>query len=189
MRHGPLPLTFEDRTAHISNTDFDDMYDRLFFHVVRQPGRATTKIYQMSVRASRHRSTLPIPGEALIHLDFGADESLGTISFFKSPLHGSIPMSRYLKKTGFFASSLSRKFMGSDGREYKWGYRLVPGQEWTCTTMDNCSIVAHYDLKPPNVRIFDTSGNNLIIYEAFTDMIPEIIASFIIMRHIAQFNL
>lgn len=38
--------------------------------------------------------------------------------------------------------------------------------------MDNCSIVAHYDLKPPNVRIFDTSGNNLIIDEAFTDMIP-----------------
>ena len=37
--------------------------------------------------------------------------------------------------------------------------------------MDNF-LVAHYDLKPPNVRTFDVSGNNLIIYEAFTDMIP-----------------
>jgi hypothetical protein len=102
MRHGPLPLTFEDRTAQTTNTDFDEMYDRLFFHVARQPGRATTKIYQMNSRASRHRSTLPIPNEALIHLDFATDESLGTVSFFKSPLSGSIPMSRYLKKTAFF---------------------------------------------------------------------------------------
>ncbi|KAF9478434.1 hypothetical protein BDN70DRAFT_44592 [Pholiota conissans] len=188
MRHGPLPLTFEDRTGQTTNTDFDEMYDRLFFHVARLPGRTTTKIYQMNTRASRHRSTLPIPNEALIHLDFAQDESLGTVSFFKSPLSGSIPMSRYLKKTTFFGSSLLRKFMGSDGREYKWGYRICAGQEWSCTTMDNM-LVAHYDLKPPNVRTFDVTGNNLIIYELYTHMVPELIASFLIMRHIAQFNL
>jgi len=38
-----------------------------------------------------------------------------------------------------------------------------------CTTMEN-TLVAHYDLKPPNVRTYDVSGNNLIIYEAFAHM-------------------
>jgi hypothetical protein len=75
--------------------------------------------------------------------------------------------------------------MASDGREYKWGYRVIEGQEWSvsgckqpiefelslisgeqCTTMDNI-LVAHYDLKPPDVRTFDVSGNNLTIYQHF----------------------
>lgn len=100
----PLPLTFEDRTSSITNTDFDDMYDRMFFHVARQPGRSTTKIYEMNIRASRHRSTLPLGRDPIIHLDFQDDESLGTISFFKPPFTGSIPMAKYLKKTSFFGT-------------------------------------------------------------------------------------
>ncbi|KAF8972084.1 hypothetical protein BDZ97DRAFT_1783092 [Flammula alnicola] len=188
MLNRPLPLTFEDRTGQITNSDFDDMYDRMFFHVARQPGRTTTKIYKMNIRASRHRSTQPIGREAIVHLDFGADESLGTVSFFKAPFQGSIPMSRYLKKIAFFGTSLSRKFMASDGREYKWGYRMYAGQEWSCTTMDNF-LVAHYDLKPPNVRTYDVTGNNLVIYEPYAHIVAEILTSFLIMRHIAQFNL
>jgi len=35
--------------------------------------------------------------------------------------------------------------------------------------MDNV-LVAHYDLKHPNIRTYDVSGNNLIIYEAFAHM-------------------
>ncbi|KAF8148823.1 hypothetical protein B0H34DRAFT_668233 [Crassisporium funariophilum] len=187
MYHRPLPLTLEDRTGQITNSDFDDMYDRLFFHVSRLPGRMTTKIYEMNIRASRYRSTQPLRTDAIIQLDFLADESLGSVSFFKPP-SGSMPMSQYLKKTAFFGSSLSRKFLGSDGKEYKWGYRTVPGQEWSCTTMDNF-LVAHYDLKPSNVRAYDVSGNTLTIYEQFAHLSAEILASLIIMRHIAQFNL
>lgn len=37
--------------------------------------------------------------------------------------------------------------------------------------MDN-TLVAHYDLKPASVRTYDVSGNNLIIYEAYAEMIP-----------------
>jgi len=184
----PLPLTFEDRTGQITNSDFDDMYDRMFFHVARQPGSTTTKIYEMSIRASRHRSTLPLGRDPIIHLNFQADENLGTVSFFKPPFTGSIPMAQYLKKTSFFGKSSSRKFIGSDGREYKWGYKTLTGQEWSCTTMEN-ALVAHYDLKPSNVRTYDVSGNNLIVYESFAHMCAEILASFLIMRHIAQFNL
>ncbi|KAF8189644.1 hypothetical protein BJ912DRAFT_1042074 [Pholiota molesta] len=178
MRHGPLPLTFEDRTAQTTNTDFDE---------IKTAWPRDTKIYQMNSRASRHRSTLPIPNEALIHLDFATDESLGTFRSSNPAIreHSYVPV---LEEDAFFGPSLSRKFMGSDGREYKWGYRTYVGQEWSCTTMDNL-LVAHYDLKPPTVRTFDVSGNNLIIYEAFTHLVPEIIASFLIMRHIAQFNL
>ena len=35
-----------------------------------------------------------------------------------------------------------------------------------CTTAENY-LVAHYDLKPPNVRVFDVSGNTLTVYEPF----------------------
>ena len=35
--------------------------------------------------------------------------------------------------------------------------------------MDNF-LVAHYDLKHPNIRVYDVSGHNLIIYEAFAHM-------------------
>jgi len=41
--------------------------------------------------------------------------------------------------------------------------------ECQCTTMDNF-LVAHYDLKHPNIRVYDVSGHNLIIYEAFAHM-------------------
>ncbi|PPQ98225.1 hypothetical protein CVT26_003396 [Gymnopilus dilepis] len=183
-----VPLTFEDRTGQLTNTDFDDMYDRRFFHVTRQPGHTTTKIYEMNHRASRYRNALPLVREAIVHLDFQPDETLGTISFFKAPYQGTIPMSRYLKKTAFFGPSLSRKFTASDGREYKWSFRMFAGQEWSLTTMDN-ALVAHYDLKPPNVRTYDVTGSNLIIYEPYSHLVPEILASFLIMRHIAQFNL
>jgi hypothetical protein len=109
----PLPLTFEDRTGQITNSDFDEMYDRMFFHVARQPGSTTTKIYEMHIRASRHRSTLPLGRDPIIHLDFQSNENLGTILFFRPPFKGSIsftgslPMAQYLRKTSFFGKCVS----------------------------------------------------------------------------------
>jgi len=100
--HRPLPLTLEDRTAQLTNTDFDDMYDRRFFHVARSPGSNTTRIYEMNFRASRHRSAQPLNRDPIIQLDFQPNETLGTISFLKAPYHTTMPMSRYLKKTAFF---------------------------------------------------------------------------------------
>lgn len=76
-----------------------------------------------------------------------------------------------------------------------------------CTTADNY-LVAHYDLKPADVRAYGVSGNNLTIYEPFAHLTlgeflvsgiwplscvayrtAELLASFIIMRHIQQYNL
>ncbi|KXN92570.1 hypothetical protein AN958_06538 [Leucoagaricus sp. SymC.cos] len=186
----PLPYSFEDRTGSNTHSDFDDIYDRMFFHITRQPGRSTTYIYEMPIRASRHRSSLPLNREPSVLLEFLPDESLGNITFVgKSPYHTmTMPMSRYLRKPSLFGSSLMRKFVGSDGREYKWSYHGVGGQQWSCTTNENY-LVAHYDLKPPNVRAFDVTGNTLTIYEPFAHLALELMASFIIMRHLAEHNL
>lgn len=37
--------------------------------------------------------------------------------------------------------------------------------------MDN-TLVAHYDLKPPNVPVFNVSGNNLVVYEEYAHIVP-----------------
>lgn len=98
-----IPITLEDRTAAITNTDFDDMYDRVFFQVVRNPGDTVTKIYEMHVRASRQRHGAPVRnGEPVITLSFLPDETLGTISFCK--LRMSMPMNQFLRKMSFFGS-------------------------------------------------------------------------------------
>ncbi|KAJ8518513.1 hypothetical protein ONZ45_g4438 [Pleurotus djamor] len=177
--------TLEDRTALISSSDFDDIYDRLFLRVARNPRSTSTRIYKMKHRSSRHRDSQPFTNEPVVILDFASDESLGNITFTQAKF--TVPMSRYLRKTSLFGGSLSRKFTGSDGREYTWNRSCVQGQEWTCTT-DNM-IVGHYDLKPVQQRVYGTSGNTLKVYQPFFHMAIEIVASLTIMRHIAQFNL
>ncbi|KAJ6562070.1 hypothetical protein B0H19DRAFT_943564 [Mycena capillaripes] len=190
---GPLPFIFEDRTGAHTSSDFDDIYDRLFFHVATVPqrsGSSAIMIYSMTRPASRHRDSQPLHNTPSAVLEFPPDGSLGKVSFMQ-PGSGrtlTIPMGRYLRKTSLFGRSLSRKFLCSDGREYKWVNRSAEGQEWSCTTADNY-LVAHYDLRPADVRVYGVSGNYLTIYEAFSHLTLEILASFIIMRHIQQYNL
>jgi len=55
--------------------------------------------------------------------------------------------------------------------------------------MDNI-LVAHYDLeKEPTPRMYEASGHNLMVFEDYAQIAIEIIASFLIMRHIKLFNL
>ncbi|KAE9408527.1 hypothetical protein BT96DRAFT_873126 [Gymnopus androsaceus JB14] len=188
MYTGPLPYVFEDRTGQLYGSDFDDMYDRLFYRVSREPHKTVTMLYDMGRRASRHRDSLPFQRQPIAILDFLPDRSLGNICY---AVNGNvpIPMNRYLKRTSIFGGSLSRKFTGSDGKDYRWSHRSVQGQEWTCTTGTENFIVAHFDLKPADVRVYDVSGNTLTIYEQFIHLSVEILASLTIMRHIAQHNL
>lgn len=104
MMRGPLPFTFEDRTAGLSNTDFDDIYDRRFFHVRRAPGSDTTQIFEMHFPESRHRGNVPSDTEPIIQLDFLPGEQLGTISFMMPPFKNTLHMSDYLKRASFFGS-------------------------------------------------------------------------------------
>ncbi|KAJ7277544.1 hypothetical protein C8J57DRAFT_1309566 [Mycena rebaudengoi] len=191
MLQGPLPYILEDRTGAHTASDFDDIYDRVFFHVATVPqrsGSSAIMIYSMNRRASRHRDSQPFRSTPVAALEFLPDGSLGNISFMQPQGTLTLPMVRYLRKTSLFGRSLSRKFMCSDGREYKWSHRGAEGHEWTCTNADNY-LVAHYDLKPADVRAYGVSGNNLTVYEAFGPLTLELLASLTIMRHIQQYNL
>jgi hypothetical protein len=91
----------------------------------------------------------------------------------------------------FPRSSLSRKFRASDGREYRWQHKTIDDHEWSvrcsssflyhamvgsrfippsqCLSEENY-IIAHYDLRPPNVPAYSVSGNTLTIYEAYSHL-------------------
>ncbi|KAJ7062751.1 hypothetical protein C8F01DRAFT_985944 [Mycena amicta] len=194
----PLPLILEDRTGAYTTTDFDDIYDRAFFHVVCT-AQSSVMIYSMTRRTSRHRDAhwQPHLHSPAAVLEFATDGGLGSVSFASAVNSNTrpkvFPMVQYLRKTSLFGRSLSRKFVCSDGREYKWVQQQKDGTragaaEWTCTTADNY-VVAHYDLKLPNVRAYGVSGNSLTIYEGFAHLTLELLVSFIIMRHIQQYNL
>ncbi|KAG7093567.1 hypothetical protein E1B28_007237 [Marasmius oreades] len=188
----PLPYIFEDRTGTLTLSDFDDMYDRLFYRVSRPvPQKPITMIFNMERRASRHRdrNISPFHQNPLAVLEFLPDESLGRISFNHGPKAFSLPMGSYLRKTSILGVSRSRKFVGADGVEYRWNHRSVPGHEWTCTTAAGNYLVAHFNLKPPHERAYDVSGNTLTVYEPFVHVATEILATLTIMRHILQYNL
>jgi len=185
-----LPFILEDSTGRVAGSDFDDIYDRIFLRVA--PGAhqrgSSLMIYKMAQRSSRRRDSLPFRSAPSILLEFGAGGALGNISFLdrKNPI--PLHMGRYLRKASMFGGSLFRKFVAADGREYKWSCRTVPGQEWSCHTEDGF-LVAHYNLKQPEERVYDVSGNVLTVYEQFTHLSLEILASLTIMRHIAEYNL
>jgi hypothetical protein len=102
-RQRPLPYIFEDRTGQLTGSDFDDMYDRLFFRVSRPvPSKPVTMLYDMGRRATRHRDSLPFQRDPIAVMEFGPGESLGTVSYMQKPTNVSIPMSRYLRKTSLF---------------------------------------------------------------------------------------
>lgn len=108
--------TLEDRTALISSSDFDDIYDRLFLRVSRPSKAASTMIYKMKHRSSRHRDSQPLTAEPIVVLDFAPDESLGNISFPKAKV--TVPMARYLRKTSLFGGYVSGTepfIVGPDG--------------------------------------------------------------------------
>ncbi|TFK53295.1 hypothetical protein OE88DRAFT_1676456 [Heliocybe sulcata] len=186
-----LPYILEDRNGSLTGTDFDDIYDRLFLRVAQAPQRsqhALCAIYDMgrrsvSSKSDDHRHARYNPS---VVMQFGLDRSLGTVTFVNSAV--SMPMGKYLRRASFLGGSLLRKFIGSDGQEYKWGHRIAEGQEWTCISADNI-LVAHFNLKPPRTHAYGSSGNVLTIYEEYAHLAMEILASLTIMRHIRKHNL
>ncbi|KAH9887657.1 hypothetical protein C8Q73DRAFT_794661 [Cubamyces lactineus] len=189
MVNRSLPYFLEDRTGQHTGTDLDEIYDRLFLHVARAPPNQTRDpsgltllMYDTGRRSSSRRHSRPSVREPSVILDFGANGALGTISFPGSSV--SLPMSQYLRKTSMFAGSLSRKFTGSNGEDYRWIYRGVKEHEWLCVDSRDY-VVAQYTLKPPEKPAYNTSGNILTIDEPFAHLALEIVAALTIMRHLA----
>jgi len=190
MRHTQMPFTFEDRTGQLKGSDYDDIYDRTFIRVAPYPhasSNATLAIYVMGRRSTRHADMRHLERHPSVVLEFGGPSlGLGTIHFLKPPAANvSIPMNNYLRKTALFGGSLSRKFRASDGREYRWLHKTIDDHEWSCLSEENY-IIAHYDLRPPNVPAYGVSGNTLTIYEAYSHLCIDIFASLTIMRHISE---
>jgi len=191
MRSAPLPYILEDRSGIYNDSDFDDIYDRLFLRIAESSHDAETSvlmIYDMGRRSSRRRDSRHFDRHPAVVLEFGTNGTPGNIHFMEPPAAFTIPMYQYLRKTTIFGSSLFRRFKGSDGREYRWNYRSTEGQEWSCVTGAN-NLVAHYNLKRPDVPAFYVSGNVLTIHESYSHLAMELLASLTIMRHIAQHNL
>ncbi|TFY80160.1 hypothetical protein EWM64_g3853 [Hericium alpestre] len=185
----PSAYFFEDRTGLISDSDFDEVYDRMFLRVSSTPQRtqnAGIMIYDMGQRSTSHSDRRHFYRDPAMILDFGPNGALGTVWFPRKSV--SVPMQQYLRKVSLFGGSLFRKFKASDGKEYKWSHRMVAEHEWTCLNADNY-VVAQYTLKPPNRPAYGTSGNVLTVYETFAHLSLELLASLTIMRHIAQHNL
>jgi hypothetical protein len=102
------PYILEDRTGVNSASDFDDLYDRIFFRIARLPRRTTTMVYSMNIRGSRHRDSLPFHQQPIAMLDFAPDESLGNVTFVHQRNNLTMPMNRYLRKTSLFGGYVTR---------------------------------------------------------------------------------
>ncbi|EIN04259.1 hypothetical protein PUNSTDRAFT_138655 [Punctularia strigosozonata HHB-11173 SS5] len=146
----------------------------------------TVMIHNMGQRWSRRRGHLlhVVHCNPSVVIAFGANATLGTVTFPHShhPSHQAqtaaiMPISKYLRKVSVFGSSLNRKFMASDGQEYRWCHRTVENvgnHEWACVGMAHNYIIAHYDLKPPEREGYGRSGHTLTIEEPYARIAIEL---------------
>ncbi|KAJ7181368.1 hypothetical protein C8R43DRAFT_911677 [Mycena crocata] len=181
-RYG-MPYILEDTTGRLTGSEFIDIHERLHYTVrctARDSCHTSYMIYNTSPTA--FQSAVPKP---LVGLDFGPNNALGTISFSSVPM----PMRKYLVKPTPMGSPKLRRFVASDGQTYQWARRAQANQEWTCTNA-NGYVIASYSLKAAGEPDYsNSSGCILEIAEQFGSLAPEMLASLLIMRHIAAYDL
>ncbi|KAJ7748218.1 hypothetical protein DFH07DRAFT_830455 [Mycena maculata] len=181
-RYG-MPYILEDRTGRLTGSEFIDIHERLHL-AVRCTARDTSHTSYMiyNTTPTVFQSAVPKP---LVGLDFGPNNTLGTISFSSVPM----PMWKYLSKSTPMGSGRTRRFVASDGQTYQWARHAQPNQEWTCTN-SNGYIIASYSLKAAGEPEYNnSSGCILEVAEQFGHLAPEMLASLLIMRHIVAFDL
>ncbi|KAG2135476.1 hypothetical protein DEU56DRAFT_737755 [Suillus clintonianus] len=172
-----MPYLLEDKTGKLTGSHFVDINDRLRFTLRCTSWGSTHATYIIYNMTS---GTDPVAT-----LTFGSNNSLGTIAFGSGP---QVPMSSFLESLPI-GSAKSRRFIGSDGQQYRWSWRTAQGEEWTCTNASNRHI-ASYSLKVPGEPEYaQSSGCVLTIEEAYPHLAAEMLASLTIMRHIVAHNL
>jgi len=176
-----MPYLLEDRTGQLTGSDYIDMNDRLRL-CLRCTAQAPSHTAYMIHNATHQHD----PSNPLIALAFGPNSSLGTITLRNG---APIAMEDYLAKLSPTSSNQTRKFLGSDGREYRWSWRTTKGHEWTCTNQ-NDYVVASYSLKVAGEPDYlGSSGCMLTIDEAYPHLAAEFLASLTIMRHMTAHGL
>ncbi|KAJ6522242.1 hypothetical protein B0H10DRAFT_2027921 [Mycena sp. CBHHK59/15] len=178
-----MPYILEDTTGRLTGSEFIDIHERLHLTVrctACDPYHTSYMIYNTSPTV--FQSAVPKP---LVGMDFGPNNSLGTISFSSV----GMPMRKYLSKPTPMGSSKLRRFVGSDGQQYQWARHAHANQEWTCTNA-NGYVIASYSLKAPGEPEYSSSSGCILeIAEQFGGLAPEMLASLWIMRHIATYDL
>ncbi|KIJ18552.1 hypothetical protein PAXINDRAFT_128751 [Paxillus involutus ATCC 200175] len=176
-----MPFFLEDKTGRLTGSDFVDINDRLRLRLRCTAQEPTHTAYMVHDVTHGNNASNP-----LIALAYGPDNSLGTITIGPG---GPKAMKQYLVKLTPLGSSKTRKFLGSDGQEYRWSWRSTKGHEWTCTNQSQY-LVAFYSLKVAGEPDYlGSSGCMLTIDEAYPHLAAEMLASLSIMRHIAAHNL
>ena len=105
MRSASLHYVLEDRSGVYNDSDFEDIYDRLFLRIAEPSRDAETSIlmiYDMGRRSSRRRDSRHFDRQPSVVLDFGTNGKLGSIHFMQPPGGHSLPMYQYLRKTTIF---------------------------------------------------------------------------------------
>ena len=104
----------EDRTGAISDSDFDDMYDRKYLRISSNTRNSTVSIFDMGFRSSRHhgRGLLALdPPKPSAVLEFAPSGELGYVSYYHLPPQKSrsppsvwrVQMDQYLTKSSMFS--------------------------------------------------------------------------------------
>ncbi|EMD33839.1 hypothetical protein CERSUDRAFT_117905 [Gelatoporia subvermispora B] len=180
-----MPLFLEDKSGSLTGSEYTDLYNRarlVLRCTLRTPARAAYMVYDLAERADP-RSGLPVPAACL---DFGPADALGSVKI-RDGEH--VPMGQYLTKLSPLGSSKNRKFVASDGQEYRWAHQAGQDDEWVCRNASNYHI-ASYTLKAAGEpKYTGSSGCALTIEEDYAHLAPELLASLTIMRHIAKYNL
>lgn len=99
----PAAYFFEDRTGAIEDSDFDEVYDRMFLRTSSKLQRTqgpSISIYEMGRRSTSYRHQHHSQHEPAMILEFGPSRALGTIWFMKG--RTSMPIYSYLRKVSLF---------------------------------------------------------------------------------------
>ena len=96
-----LDFTFEDRTGRNDDSDWDDIYERLFFRACRAREGNKICIYNVAYRMMR-RDHSHWEQEPEVVLEFKPNQSMGQITYATELYSCTFQMSHYLKKTSFF---------------------------------------------------------------------------------------
>lgn len=145
-----MPFFLEDRTGDLKGSEFVDIYNRLRFSIrctLRSPEHTAYMVYDLSTTSSSSRGGLLVP---IACLDFGVNHGLGTVKIGEKE---HVQMSQYLAKISrryfifflsyrwglnSFYSSKARRFIASDGQEYRWTHQAGSDSEWqVCVTSES----------------------------------------------------
>ncbi|EUC63020.1 hypothetical protein RSOL_469030 [Rhizoctonia solani AG-3 Rhs1AP] len=124
-----------DETGSLTTTQFRDVEDRLTVRLDCTMNRPERAVVMLTVSGGTQSHLVSAPGRPDFHgtiapdavLDYGAKGiALGSIQYGHNAMH----MDKYLRRSSM--TSGSRKFVGSDGMEYKW-QSTGDGCDWSLT--------------------------------------------------------